>query len=43
MENYLEGARNLKLVLGAFEKLFGLEINFHKSELFCFRSAREQS
>jgi hypothetical protein len=32
---------NLKLVLGAFEKLPGLKINFHKSELFCFGSAKE--
>ena len=43
MENDLERTSNLKMVLGAFEKLSGLEINFHKSELFCFRSAREQS
>jgi hypothetical protein len=32
---------NLKLVLGAFEKLSGLKINFHKSELFCFGSTKE--
>jgi hypothetical protein len=32
----LEKAKNLKLVLCAFEKLSGLKINFHKSELFCF-------
>ena len=40
MENNVEDARNLKLVLGAFEKLSGLKINFHKSELFCFGNVR---
>jgi len=30
----------LKLVLGAFEKLACLKINFHKSELFCFGAAK---
>ena len=39
MENNLEEAKNLKLVLCAFEKLSGLKINFHKSELFCFGEA----
>jgi hypothetical protein len=33
-------ARNLKLVLCAFEKLSGLNINFHKSELFDFGEAK---
>jgi hypothetical protein len=32
----------LRTSTGEFEKLFGLEINFHKSELFCFGLAREQ-
>jgi hypothetical protein len=32
----LEKAQNLKLILSAFEQLFGLKINFHESELFCF-------
>lgn len=41
IENDLEGANNIKLVLGAFEKLSGLKINFHKSELFCFGLARD--
>jgi len=40
MESDIEGARNLKLVLGAFEKLSGLKINFHKSELFSCGTAR---
>ena len=43
MEDDLEEAKNLKLVLVAFEKLSGLKINFHKSELFCCRSARDWS
>lgn len=43
LENDIEGARNLKLVLGAFKKLSGSKINFHKSELLCFRVAREWS
>lgn len=41
LENNLE-ARNLKLVLCAFEKLAGLKINFHKTELFCFGEAKEK-
>jgi hypothetical protein len=32
----LEKAKNLKLLLCAFEWLSGLKINFHKSEFFCF-------
>ena len=40
-ENDLAQARNLKLVLSAFEKLSGLKINFHKSELFCFGEAKK--
>jgi hypothetical protein len=39
----LERAKGLKLVLGAFEKLSGLKINFHKSELFCFGDARDKT
>jgi hypothetical protein len=33
--------KNLKLLLCAFEKLSGLKINFHKSEIFCFCEAKE--
>ena len=43
MELDLEKARNLKLILSAFEQLSGLKINFHKSELFCFGEARENA
>jgi hypothetical protein len=42
-ENDLEKARNLKLILAAFEQLSGLKINFHKSELFCFGEAQESA
>jgi len=42
MEDDLEGARNLKLVLVAFEKLSSLKINFHKSELFFFGGAKDR-
>jgi hypothetical protein len=42
LEDDLEEARNLKLVLVAFEKLSGLKINFHKSELFCFEAAKDR-
>ena len=35
LENDLEQAKNLKLVLCTFEKLSSHKINFHKSELFC--------
>jgi hypothetical protein len=34
-------ARNLKLLLCAFEKLSRLKINFHKSEIFYFGEAKE--
>jgi hypothetical protein len=39
MEHDLEKARNLKLILLAFEQLSGLKINFDNSELFCFGEA----
>jgi hypothetical protein len=41
IEHDLEKARNLKLILEAFEQLSGLKINFHKSELFCFGEAQD--
>ena len=37
----LEQAKNLKLLLCAFEQLSGLKINFHKSEIFCYGAAKE--
>ena len=43
LEDYLEKAKNLKLVLSAFEKLSGLKINFHKSELFSFGETKERT
>jgi hypothetical protein len=42
MEHNLEKAQNLKLILSAFEKLPGLKINFHKSELFCFGEVQDE-
>jgi hypothetical protein len=41
MENGLEEAKNMKLLLCAFEQLSGLKINFHKSEILCYGNARE--
>ncbi|WVZ66350.1 hypothetical protein U9M48_015586, partial [Paspalum notatum var. saurae] len=40
LEHDLAEAVNLKLVLSVFEKLSGLKINFHKSEIFLFREAK---
>jgi hypothetical protein len=42
MEDDMEGAKKLKLILSAFEKLSGLKINFHKSELFCFGESKDK-
>jgi hypothetical protein len=39
MEHDIKKARNLKLILAAFEQLSRLKINFHKSKLFCFGEA----
>jgi hypothetical protein len=39
MEHNLEKALNMKLILCIFEQLSGLNINFHKSEVFCFDHA----
>jgi sugar/nucleoside kinase (ribokinase family) len=36
MENDLEEAKNMKVLLCAFEQLSGLKINFHKSEMLCY-------
>ena len=41
MDNDLERAKNMKLLLCAFEQLSGLKINFHKSELFCYEVAKD--
>ena len=42
MENNFDQAVNMNLLLCAFEQLSGLEINFHKSEWFCFGEAKNQ-
>jgi hypothetical protein len=41
IDHDLSRARNLKLLLCAFENLSGLKINFHKSEVFCFGEAKD--
>lgn len=43
MDHDLDKARNLKLLLCAFEELSGLKINFQKSGLFCFGDAAEST
>jgi hypothetical protein len=40
IDNDLERAKNIKLLLCAFEQLSGLMINFHKNELFCYAAAK---
>ena len=42
MEHNLDHARNLKLLLFAFEQASGLKINFHKSEIYCFGDAKDE-
>jgi hypothetical protein len=41
MEHDLVQAKNLKLVLSAFEQLSGLKISFHKRELYCYGAAKD--
>jgi hypothetical protein len=41
MDHNLEQAKNMKLLLVAFEQLSGLKINYHKSKLFCFGDAND--
>jgi hypothetical protein len=41
MDHDIEHAKNLKLLLCAFEQLSGLKISFHESEIFFFGDARE--
>jgi hypothetical protein len=43
MEHDTKKAQNLKLILAAFEQLSGLNINFHKSELFYFGEAQQEA
>ena len=33
----------MKLILAIFEKLFGLKINFYKSEMYCFGKAKDRT
>ena len=40
LDHSIDQARNVKLLLTAFEQMSGLKINFHKSELFCYGSAK---
>jgi len=42
MEHILDHARNLKLLLFAFEQASGLKIDFHKSEIYFFGDAKEE-
>jgi hypothetical protein len=42
LENDIEKAINMKLILSMFEQLSGLKINFHKSEIFCFGKAKDK-
>jgi hypothetical protein len=42
MDNDLERAKNMKLLLCAFEQLSRLKINFHKSELFCYGATMDR-
>jgi hypothetical protein len=41
LDDDLDQAKNLKLVLCAFEKLSRLKIKFHKSELFVFGESKD--
>jgi hypothetical protein len=41
MSHDVEKAVNMKLLLSTFKQLSGLKINFHKSEVFCFRKAKD--
>ena len=41
MDHNLEQTHNMKTILCAFEQLWGLEINFHKSEIFLLWRGKE--
>jgi hypothetical protein len=43
MEDSLENAKNMKFILCMFEQVSGLEINFHKSEIYCLGAAKDKS
>ena len=40
MDNDLERAKNMKLLLCSFDQLSRLKINFHKNEMLCYRAAK---
>jgi hypothetical protein len=42
LDDDLDKAKGLRVVLSAFEKLSGLKINFYKSELFSFGDTKER-
>jgi hypothetical protein len=42
LEHDFAKARNMKLILPTFEQLSGLNINFHKRELYCFGEAQDE-
>jgi hypothetical protein len=41
VEDNLDQARNLKIILCLFEQMSGLKINFHKSDIYCLGEALE--
>ena len=42
IKDEVESVKNLKFILGTFEQMSGLKINFHKSELLLFGKAKEK-
>ena len=42
IKDEVESVNNLKFILGTFEQMSGLKINFHKSELLLFGKAKEK-
>ena len=41
LERDIAKAINMKLILCIFKQLYGLKVNFHKSEIFCFGKAAD--
>jgi hypothetical protein len=42
MKHNIDQARNIKLLLSAFEQMSGLKINFHKNKFFCFGQSKDE-
>jgi hypothetical protein len=42
MEHNIDQARNIKLLLSAFEQMSGLKINLNKNKIFCFGQAKDE-